>query len=94
VEPQQTCDAELTCVFGAAWWSLGADTLVILGDCSDGTPREIAIQLAADPSSNTEWGGAGGTLLTVGGEAGWSHDNWDWAFRKCPPGTGPATCVP
>ena len=92
--PSDRCSAELTCVFGDEWWSRGADTLVIRGDCSDAIPRDITIQLAADASANTEWGGAGGTLVSVGGEAAWSHDNWPWAFRKCPPGTDPTRCVP
>ena len=90
--PSYRCDADLTCVFGDAWWSRGADTLVILGDCSDALPREIEIRLAADSSSNTQWGGAGGTLVSVGGDVAWSHDNWEWAFRKCPPGTDPSSC--
>lgn len=91
---QGLCLDDLTCVFGTSWWSRGADELVILGACSDGVAREIAIQLAADASSNTGWGGAGGTLVSVGGEDGWSHDNWEWAFRKCPPGTGATDCTP
>ena len=86
--------APLSCVFGSSWYSLDASHVVIAGDCSDQVPRDIVIELAADPSSNTSFGGAGGTLLTVGGEAGWSHDNWDWAFRKCPSGTTPASCMP
>lgn len=92
--PSYRCDADLTCVFGDAWWSRGADTLVILGDCADAVPREIVIRLAADPSSNTQWGGAGGTLVSVGDDVAWSHDNWAWAFRKCRPGTDPSSCVP
>ncbi|MEZ4403217.1 MAG: hypothetical protein R3B06_24545 [Kofleriaceae bacterium] len=68
--------------------------LVIDGVCSDGVAREVEIGLAADSSSDADWSGAGGTLLTVGGEEGWSHDNWEWSFRKCRPGTGPSDCVP
>ena len=75
--------AELACAFGDTWWSKSSRHLVILGDCSDGKPREIELELAADASSNTGFGGAGGTLLVVDGELGWSHDNWEWAFRKC-----------
>jgi hypothetical protein len=88
------CAGEITCVFGDQWFSRGASTLVVVGDCSDATAREIVIAMAADPASNTRWGGAGGTLVTVGGEAGWSHDNWDWAFRKCQTGTDPTSCLP
>lgn len=83
---QGRCQAELTCVFGATWWSRGSDTLVIAGDCSDAAPREIVLRFAADATGNSSAGGGGATLLTVGGDANWSHDNWDWVFRKCPSG--------
>jgi hypothetical protein len=86
------CQSELTCVFGNEWFSTSSRHLVIVGTCSDGHPREIVIEMNADPSSNTSWGGAGGRLLSVGGELDWSHDNWEWAFRKCPAGTDPSTC--
>jgi hypothetical protein len=88
------CQASLSCVFGASWYSLDASHLAIAGDCSDQVPRDIVIELAADPSSNTSFDGAGGTVVSVGGETGWSHDNWDWVFRKCPPGGTPASCMP
>jgi hypothetical protein len=87
-------NASVSCVFGASWYSLDASHVAIAGDCSDVTPRDIVIELAVDPSSNTSFGGAGGTLVTVGGEAGWSHDNWDWVFRKCPSGADPSSCMP
>lgn len=93
-QPGERCEADLTCTFGETWWSLGANRLVIVGDCADGVAREIAIDLRDDASANSEWSGAGGTLVTVGGEAGWSHDNWEWGFRKCPAGTGPDDCYP
>ncbi|MBA3453390.1 MAG: hypothetical protein H0T42_09895 [Deltaproteobacteria bacterium] len=93
-EPQSRCTGAITCVFGGEWFSRGSSTLVIVGDCSDDTAREIVIEMAADASSNTGWGGAGGTLTSVGGSDGWSHDNWDWSFRKCRAGSVPTTCVP
>lgn len=74
----QGCDAT-SCVFGSEWWSDGPSTLVIAGECSDGVARPIAIDLAT------------AAVLSVGGETGWSHDNWDWAFRKC---EGAAPCSP
>lgn len=85
---------ETSCVFGSEWFSRGSSKLVIIGDCSDDVAREIEIEMAADASSNSSWGGAGGTLVSVGGASGWIHDNWDWAFRKCPAGTDPTTCLP
>ncbi|MBA3463805.1 MAG: hypothetical protein H0T46_27865 [Deltaproteobacteria bacterium] len=84
----------LSCVFGASWYSLDASHVAIAGDCSDQVPRDIVIELAADPSSNTSFGGAGGTVVSVGGEPDWSHDNWDWVFRKCPSGSTPTSCLP
>lgn len=85
---------ETSCVFGNEWFSRGSSTLVVAGDCSDDVAREIVIEMAADPSSNTSWAGAGGALVSVGGAGGWAHDNWDWSFRKCRAGTNPTTCVP
>jgi hypothetical protein len=90
----RSCEATVTCVFGDTWFSRSPSTLVILGSCSDAVAREIVLELAADPAQDSEWGGAGGVLVTVGGEPGWSHDNWDWAFRKCRAGTDSTTCVP
>ncbi len=91
--PEETCRGTPTCVFGDRWHSQGDRVLVFAGVCDDGVARDIAIELAADASHDTELGGPG-TVLTVGGEAGWAHDNWSWAFRKCPAGTTPATCRP
>lgn len=88
------CTGTPSCVFGDRWYSTSDRVVVFAGVCSDHVARDIAIELAADPTHDTGWGGAGGTLLTVGGETGWTHDNWDWAFRKCPAGTTPATCRP
>lgn len=85
--PATRCEAELTCVFGDSWSSLDAAHLVIAGACSDGRARDIVIAMNPDPSSNAEWGGAGGELVSVDGEPGWSHDNWAWAFRKCASGS-------
>jgi len=64
------CDATPSCVFADAWWSRGPETLVVTGACSDGTPRDIVLEPAT------------GRVISVGGEPGWSHDNWIWAFRK------------
>ena len=92
--PGEACTGTPTCLFGARWHSQGDRHLVFAGVCSDQVARDIVIELAPDTGQNSEWGGAGGTLLTVGGEPNWAHDNWAWAFRKCPAGTTPATCLP
>ncbi|MFN0246685.1 MAG: hypothetical protein ACKV2T_07235 [Kofleriaceae bacterium] len=39
--------------------------------------------MSTDASSNTSFGGAGGTLVSVGGSTTWSHDNFEWAFCRC-----------
>lgn len=90
-EPGQgRCSAELTCVFGSEWHSLDPATLVIVGDCSDAVARPIV--LAFDPDSSGNAGlGANATIVSVAGDPSWSHDNWDWAFQKCPDGIE-ATC--
>ncbi len=80
---EESCTSELTCVFGDRWRSRGSSTLLIIGECSDGEAREIELAFDPDPSGNTGIGGGDATLISVGGERGWSHDNWPWAFRKC-----------
>lgn len=92
--PESSCQGTPTCVFGDRWHSRGDRVVIFDGVCDDHVAREIAIEVAADPSHDAEWGGAGGTLLTVGGDPAWAHDSWPWAFRKCPAGTTPATCHP
>ena len=87
-----TCVGTISCVFGKEWYSLDSATLIIVGTCSDGVARDIRIAFAKDASSNTEFGGSGATLVSVDGDTKWSHDNWDWAFRRCPAGTTEVTC--
>ena len=83
---QPVCESDVTCFFGDRWYSRDARTLVIDGDCSDDVAREIVIDFQPDASLNTIPGGSGGGLISVGGEAGWSHNSWEWSFRKCPVG--------
>ncbi len=83
-------ECEPTCVFGDAWYSLDASTLVIAGRCSDDISREIRLSFSEDASRNAS--GAPVEVVSVGQETGWVHDNWDWYFRRCPPGSDDATC--
>jgi hypothetical protein len=76
------CEAETTCVFGDSWRSEDDQTLVIQGHCSDDVTRDIVLEFNSDSSQNASFG-AGATLLTVDGEVTWSHNSWEWAFRKC-----------
>lgn len=90
--PEDTCRGTPTCVFGARWRSAGPRVVIFDGVCDDGVARPIALELDATPGDDVEGGPA--AVLTVGDEAGWSHDNWAWWFRKCPTGTTTATCAP
>ncbi len=76
------CESGLTCLFGDRWHSLDHQTLVIEGECSDGVVRDIVLGFSPDASGNAAYG-AEAVLETVDGDDAWSHDNWDWAFRKC-----------
>lgn len=77
------CETDLTCVFGERWRSEDSQTLVIEGLCSDDVVRDIVLELDRDSSQNSEFAMEPTTLLSVGGQTDWSHNNWDWAFRKC-----------
>jgi hypothetical protein len=89
----QPCTSTITCVFGDEWFSKNG-MLGIVGKCSDLSPRTIWIHFGKDASLNTQPGGANGAVLhSVNGDTNWSHDNWEWAFRKCPTGTTEATCL-
>jgi hypothetical protein len=73
------CEGAVSCVFGTEWHSLDSTHVSIAGTCSDGQARDIEIEMTADPQ-----------VLSVGGQTGWSHDNWAWSFRKCADST---TCT-
>lgn len=79
------CESALTCVFGDSWYSQEG-RLGIMGKCSDGTPRTIWIGFGKNVS------GKGAFLESVDGSTDWSHDNFDWAFRRCEPGATEQTC--
>ena len=87
------CTAAISCVFGDTWGSIGNSTLVIASTCSDAIARPLTLTFNPDSSMNAGFG-ANATIVDVAGDANWSHDNWDWAFRKCRAGTDPSTCVP
>ena len=90
VPPAGRCMSPLSCVFGTEWHSLDAATLVIAGVCSDNVARPIVLAFNPDSSMNAGFG-ANATIVAVDGDPNWSHDNWDWAFQKCPDGVE-ATC--
>jgi hypothetical protein len=69
------------CVFGKAWLSRDAATLVIDGECSDGARRDIVLVFRNAPASNTSW--ADVVIDSVGGESGWIHGFPEWRFVKC-----------
>jgi hypothetical protein len=83
-----TCEATINCRFARSW-SASGNVLTLASDCSDGTSRDVRLSFTRDPQT-----GAFGnvTLLTVGGETGWSHNDFLWRFRKCP-GTDEEQCA-
>jgi hypothetical protein len=64
------------CAFGPSWYSRGVDTLVIDGACTDQVARDIELQFSDETRT------AAVTVLSVGGEAGWSQ-RAAWRFEKC-----------
>lgn len=87
---QGRCTGTISCVFDDTWGSIGDSTLVIATTCSDAIARPLTLTFNADSSMNAGFG-ANATIVDVGGDANWSHDNWDWAFQKCPDGVE-STC--
>ena len=78
--------SSLQCVFGSTWRSAEAKRLFITGDCTDGTGREIELSFESPASQNAAPEGATVSLISVGGEPGWLHPDFDWRFKKCRPG--------
>lgn len=72
----------LRCQFGDRWSAPDADTLVIDGACSDGRPREIVLGFPADTTANAV-GQSAIEVISVGGDHGWAHSQWEWAWQKC-----------
>lgn len=87
--PEEQCQGEPTCVFGLRWRSAGPRLLSVDGVCSDGVRRPIVLELTAADDAT----GGPATVRTVGGETGWSHDNWSWWFRRCPADATFETCA-
>jgi hypothetical protein len=79
----------IRCSFAHRWYSTDDATLVIDGNCSDGKYREIMLGFADDPTANTI--DADVVVVSVGGEDGWSHEDWQWRWRRC---ESVASCVP
>lgn len=73
--------AGVRCVLAGQWYSVDDATLVIDGDCSDGRFREIVLGFGANPASNAI--DAEVVVVSVGGEDGWTHDDWRWRWRQC-----------
>jgi hypothetical protein len=79
----------VSCLFGSSWHSRDDATLVILGECSDDFAREIVLGFQADASANAGYPGATVKIGDVGGEVGWQHAGFEWAFHKCPADADP-----
>jgi hypothetical protein len=72
----------LRCQFGERWSAPDANTLVIEGACSDGHERDIVLGFPEDTTADAT-GQSAIEVVSVGGEAGWGHFMWDWAWQKC-----------
>jgi hypothetical protein len=70
------------CEFGARWSALDAETLVIDGVCDDGLERALVLAFPAVASGNAA-GLFGIDVVSVGGEGGWGHFTFEWAWQKC-----------
>jgi hypothetical protein len=72
----------LRCQFGDRWSAPDADTLVIEGACSDGHERDIVLGFPEDTTADAT-GQPAIEVVSVGGQVGWGHFTWDWAWQKC-----------
>jgi len=63
------------CTFGNAWHSFDADTLIVGGQCDDGTPREIELGFSDETRA------AQVSVRSVAGAINWSQPVW--RFEKC-----------
>ena len=75
----ENADSSVRCRFEGGWRSRGPRLLELDSACEDGNAR--AVQLAFPDGDETL--GLHPTVLSVGGETGWDHRDWPWAFRKC-----------
>ncbi len=72
------CQSTLSCVFGEHWRSIDSNELIIVGKCSDGQERDIRLKFPTNASMGTK-----PEVVSVGEEINWSHNSWEWNFRKC-----------
>jgi hypothetical protein len=70
-----------SCEFAGPWSAEGA-VLTIGATCSDGTPRDVALEFG-DASSNAT--GNVVEIVSVGDEHGWRtfEHTWEWAWFHC-----------
>lgn len=73
---------QVRCDFARSWSAPDADTLVITGACSDGRDRDIVLAFPADTTGNAT-GLVTIAVVEVGGEDGWLHAHFDWAWQRC-----------
>jgi hypothetical protein len=78
--------ADVVCRFGSQWHSLSESRLVIQGDCSDDVAREIELNFTRVLGTET----FDAQVISVGGEVGWSHQDWAWSWARC---GSPETCL-
>ena len=69
-----------TCFFGERWSSVDASTIELASNCTDGTAREVMLRFASDAIANAT--GESVDVVSVAGQAGWSHQGFPWSFTK------------
>lgn len=77
------------CTFGDRWGSRDERTLLIEGDCTDGTPHVIELTFPPD-ADLVEGAYLVPERIEVEGEE-WEHNWWEWAWHRCP---SPDECLP
>lgn len=74
----------LRCAVGASWRSIGSSSLVFVGECTDGSPRDIVIDFKTDPSLNAT-DELRVEVASVGGRTDWraTEFNGPWVLQRC-----------
>ncbi len=75
--------SSLVCLLGDHWSSGDDQVLLLEGDCSDGTTREIRLRFPEDSSSNSQMGGVQVEVASVEGQSGWRAAFAGWSWSHC-----------
>ena len=67
----------VSCAFGTSWYSAAAATVVVGGECTDGTARDITLDFGNGTSKLSQV-----IVKAVDGEVSWMEPV-GWSFRRC-----------